>query len=128
MLCEKAKNLNLKVSLSGIGPDEIFSDYGFNGKKFYPHSNFGGLFPSDLRSIFPWPSFFGSSLESYIAKEEYIGGYFGIENRYPFLDISVIQEFLNLSVDLKNSSYKSPLNFYLKNADFPFQENVKIGF
>ena len=25
-----------------------FSDYGFGGKRIYPHSNFGGKFPDDL--------------------------------------------------------------------------------
>jgi asparagine synthetase B (glutamine-hydrolysing) len=128
LLCEKAAAKSLRISLSGIGPDEIFSDYGFQGKKLYPHSNFGGIFPDNLEDIFPWPSFFGSTLESYIAKEEHIAGYFGIENRYPFLDVQVVQEFLNLLPSLKNSHYKAPLHFYLSKKNFPFKEGSKIGF
>ena len=46
-----------KIILSGQGADEIFSDYGFRGKKFYKPSNFGGLFPDDLSEIFLWNSF-----------------------------------------------------------------------
>jgi len=75
-ICQCAKADGYKILLSGMGPDEIFSDYGFNGVKAAKHSNFGGLFPADLRTIFPWNSFFGSSMESYIAKEEYVGGAF----------------------------------------------------
>jgi asparagine synthetase B (glutamine-hydrolysing) len=53
MICKCAKEDNMKIHLSGVGADEIISDYGFGGRKFAPHSNFGGLFPADLRTIFP---------------------------------------------------------------------------
>ena len=127
-ICQCARKDGFKILLSGTGPDEIFSDYGFAGKKLANHSNFGGLFPSDLREVFPWSSFFGSSMESYIAKEEYVGGSFGIEVRYPFLDSAVVQEFLWLHVDLKNSLYKAPVDAYLSKYNFPFKKNVKMGF
>lgn len=127
-ICYNAKNQGYKILLSGTGPDEIFSDYGFNGHKFMQHSNFGGLFPDDLSTIFPWNSFYGSSMESYIAKEEYVGGSFGIEVRYPFLDKKVVQEFLWLTKELKNSTYKAPIDQYLKKNKYPFNKNVKQGF
>ena len=127
-VCSYAKMDGKKILLSGQGADEIFSDYGFNGVKKYSHSNFGGLFPDDLNTIFPWPSFFNSSMESYLAKEEYVAGSYGIESRYPFLDLQVIQEFLWLKPELKNSHYKSVLHQYLYMNDFPFTENEKIGF
>lgn len=127
-ICYKARKEGYKILLSGSGPDEIFSDYGFGGKKYANHSNFGGLFPEDLTKIFPWNSFYGSSMESYIAKEEYVGGSFGIEVRYPFLDKMVVQEFLWLHHTLKNSEYKSPLNHYLEKNNYPFNKNVKQGF
>lgn len=128
LICEKAKRDGYKIIMSGTGPDEIFSDYGFNGNKYTNHSNFGGLFPSDLTKIFPWNSFYGSSLESYIAKEEYVGGSFGMEVRYPFLDKMVVQEFLWLHYTLKNSEYKAPLHHYLEKFNYPFNKNVKQGF
>jgi len=128
LLCNHAINDGNKILLSGMGADEIFSDYGFNGVKKYPHSNFGGLFPADLSSIFPWPSFFNSSMESYLAKEEYVAGSYGIETRYPFLDKDVVQEFLWLCSDLKNKFYKSVLHNYLVKNDFPFCPDEKIGF
>jgi asparagine synthetase B (glutamine-hydrolysing) len=111
-----------------MGGDEIFSDYGFGGKSKYQHSNFGGLFPKDLSALFPWPSFFGSTMESYLAKEEYVGGAYGLESRYPFLDKEVVQEFLWLDVSLKNNNYKNVLHYYLTENEFPFACGQKIGF
>ena len=127
-ICSLAKKDNYKIYISGQGADELFSDYGFGGVKKYNHSNFGGLFPKNLSDIFPWASFYGSSMVSYLAKEEYISGAYGLEGRYPFLDKKVVQEFLWLDVELKNSNYKSVLYNYLKTNNFPFSENEKIGF
>jgi asparagine synthetase B (glutamine-hydrolysing) len=127
-VCTAARRLDCTVCLSGTGADEIISDYGFNGIKIFPHSNFGGLFPADLGTIFPWASFFGSTLESYIAKEEYVGGAFGIEMRYPFLDSAVVQEFLWLHQDLKNREYKSVIDYYFKASGFPYAKHEKRGF
>ena len=111
-----------------MGGDEIFSDYGFGGQSKYQHSNFGGLFPEDLHTIFPWPSFYGSTMESYLAKEEYVGGAYGMESRYPFLDKAVVQEFLWLDVKLKNGQYKNVLHEYFVRNRFPFAPGQKIGF
>jgi len=127
-ICSLAKMDNYKIYISGQGADELFSDYGFGGVKKYKHSNFGGLYPKNLRDIFPWPSFYGSSMISYLAKEEYISGAYGLEGRYPFLDKKVVQEFLWLDVELKNANYKSVLYNYLKTNNFVFSENEKIGF
>ena len=127
-LCSKAKRDGYKIHLSGMGGDEIFSDYGFGGNSKYKHSSFGGLFPADLKTIFPWPSFYGSTMESYLAKEEYVGGSYGMESRYPFLDKQVVQEFLWLSQSLKNNNYKNVLHYYLISNTFPFAQGQKIGF
>jgi len=127
-ICRAAKTFDCKVCLSGTGADEIISDYGFGGRKIYAHSTFGGLFPKDLSSIFPWPSFYGSTLESYIAKEEYVGGSFGIEMRYPFLDTLLVQEFLWLHEDLKNQNYKAPIDYYFNKNNLPYAKEEKRGF
>jgi len=127
-VCRAAKTFDCKICLSGTGADEIISDYGFDGRRMYPHSSFGGKFPEDLSTIFPWPSFYGSTLESYIAKEEYVGGSFGIEMRYPFLDRQVVQEFLWLHQDLKNKEYKAPIDHYFTKNDYPYEKEIKRGF
>jgi len=127
-VCEQAKEDGRKMYLSGMGADEIISDYGHRGKPKFGHSNFGGLFPEDLSLIFPWNSFYGSTMESYLAKEEFVGGSYGLEARYPFLDTAVVQEFLNTTHTLKNAVYKSVVDNYLTMHDFPFCKGQKIGF
>jgi len=67
-------------------------------------------------------------MESYLAKEEYVGGAYGLESRYPFLDKDVVQEFLSLDVKLKNNYYKNVLHHYFVENNFPFDEGQKIGF
>jgi asparagine synthetase B (glutamine-hydrolysing) len=123
-LLELAKRTyGVKIILSGQGSDEMMSNiqtYGFKTKN--PES-----FPSDISGIFPWGNFYYGSQWSYLMKEECIAGSLGIETRYPFLDRRVVQEYLNLSNDLKNQSYKSPLKDYLSRNYYPFSEE-KIGF
>jgi asparagine synthetase B (glutamine-hydrolysing) len=128
VICNQARKDKRKVYLSGQGADEILSDYGFGGQRIYKHSNFGGKYPSDLSTIFPWASFYGSSQESYLMKEEQVAGSYGIEARYPFLDKYLVQEFLHLNVNLKNKRYKAPLAELFEKYDYPFKANQKIGF
>lgn len=129
-ICNKAINEDRKIYLSGQGADEIFSDYGMFGTKIMgeQQSTFGGIFPEDITSYFPWKNFFDGTMEMYIAKEEYVAGSFGIETRYPYLDQNVVQEFLWLSSELKNKFYKSVISEYLIRNNFPIDLNKKIGF
>jgi asparagine synthetase B (glutamine-hydrolysing) len=116
------------IYLSGSGADETISDYAMNGKAIYPHSSFNGIFPVNLESIFPWKSFYGGTQRDYLMKEELTGGVHGIETRYPFLDPFVVQEYLWLRADVKNSEYKKPLADFMRAANFPNMYNVKAGF
>jgi len=127
-ICSRANKEGRRIYFSGQGADEIISDYGFGGKKIYKHSSFGGLFPQNLNGFFPWHSFWDGTQIQYLNKEEYVAGHFGIETRYPFLDRDLVQEFLWLSADLKNSKYKSCLDEYLKINNFPYQPSEKRGF
>ena len=127
LICREAHKKNCKVYLSGSGADEILSDYGFGGRKIFGHSNFGGKFPKDLSDIFPWGSFYGSTQASYLAKEENVAGSFGMEARYPFLDYYVVQEYLSICSEIKNSRYKIVLADMFEELNFPFDENSKIG-
>lgn len=127
-ICSKAREKQSMVYLSGSGADEIYSDYGFGGEKIYEHSNFGGRYPETLLGFFPWRSFYGSTQAAYLAKEEMVAGAFGIETRYPFLDVALVQEFLALTSEAKNSVYKSVIANYLNHESFPYNKNEKIGF
>ena len=88
-------------------------------------------FPDDLTTIFPWANFFNGSMENYLKGDEYVGGSFGFETRYPFCDKDLIQEFLWLNPDLKNnykgSNYKPALTSYLDKENFPYHIK-KYGF
>tara|TARA_Y100001938_G_C8099750_1_gene440753 strand:- start:5281 stop:6585 length:1305 start_codon:yes stop_codon:yes gene_type:complete len=126
-ICDRARSEKKRIYMSGQGSDEIISDYGFNGRKIYNHSEFGGDFPEDLNGFWPWYSFYDGTQIKYLNKEEYTAGHFGIEARYPFLDKDLVQEFLWLDSSLKNIKYKSALSEYLRVNNFPFKEE-KIGF
>lgn len=115
-----AHNEGRKVYLSGQGADEIIADYALNPKQ----STFKGRFPKKLTL---WENFYNGCQYSYLGKEEYVAGSHSIETRYPFLDKDVVQEFLWLTPELKNSHYKAPIREYLAANNFPFKEGVKIG-
>jgi len=126
-----------KVFLDGMGGDEIYSDYGWNGRPLGIHSNFGGRFPDDILSIVPsnpydksarWASFYNSTMSTYLAKSEHVIGSFGHESRYPLLDKSLVKCFLNLPAAIKNSKYKAPLDYYLSLHNWPVLRGVKHGF
>jgi asparagine synthetase B (glutamine-hydrolysing) len=121
------------VYISGQGSDEILSDYGHNGivAPGFLHSTIAGRFPSDLSSVFPWENFFGGTQEEFLTKDENVGGTYGLECRYPFLDYNVVQEFLWLHPDLKNANYKSPIFHTLQKKQYPLAPNGlygKVGF
>jgi asparagine synthetase B (glutamine-hydrolysing) len=127
-ICSKARKEGRLIYLSGCGADEIISDYGFNGVKHQGHSTIGGYFPENLKDVFPWKNFFDNTQRAYLMKEEMVSGASGIEGRYPFLDKYVVQEFLWLSNDLKNKNYKSVIHNYFVENNYPFENNIKVGF
>ena len=120
-ICQRAYNAGRKVYLSGMGADEILSDYSLIPNQ----STFKGTFPKKLKV---WKNFYDSCMYSYLGKEECVGGSWNIETRYPFLDKKFVQEFLNLTPKLKNQYYKAPLHEYLTINSFPFALGSKIGF
>jgi asparagine synthase (glutamine-hydrolysing) len=134
IMCDHAIKKNIKILISGQGPDEIMSDYSIDGKAVFGTSNinthtcFNGIFPEKLENVFPWKNFFGNSQEDYLMKEEVATGTYGIEGRYPFLDVQFVQEFLNLHHDIKNKDYKYVLKKYMEKENYPFIEKYKVGF
>ena len=169
-VCKFASKKNARVTISGIGADEIICDYAENGKPRAKCASAMGtmLWPEDLRSVFPcrpdaygpqlgfakladaeavagncsdppcsckdpgknagWTNFYGNALRNFMWYTEYVGGAYGIEARYPFLDPEVVQEFLWLSPEVKNSAYKRPIQDLLRAHKYPFKEGLKTGF
>lgn len=120
----KTNHPNTKIMASGQGADEIMSNnsnYSFGGSK-NPVT-----YTENLGNIFPWQNVFEGANSSYLKKEESIGGSFGIEGRYPYLDKDVVQSFINLSPKLKNMYFKSPLTNFLKINNYPINY-IKKGF
>jgi len=116
----KEKDSNVNVYFSGIGADEVMAH-----NCFYS-CGYGNVdkFPEKLNDVFPWPNFFKGSMENYINGDEYVGGSYSYETRYPYCDTQLIQEFLWLIPDLKNTYngiiYKPPLLHYLDKVNgFP---------
>ncbi len=128
VLCSEMSKRGFNTMLTGTGADEIISDYGHDGKKFFEHSEFGGKFPDELEGFFPWRKFYGDTQRSYLRKDEMVSGLFGIEGRYPYLDRIVIQTFLKLSPQDKNSNYKNCIANLLDESNYPYEANVKSGF
>lgn len=118
---ETAKGDEKMVYLSGQGSDEIYSDYSL----FPRQSTFKGKYPDKL---YEWSNFRGNMQLEYLNGLEDIASIYGIEIRYPFLDIDLIQEFLWLKVELKNKNYKAPLFEYLTKNNVSFDKEVKKGF
>jgi len=118
---DSARTEGRRRCLSGQGADEILSDYSL----FPKQSTLKGVYPEKLTE---WPNFRGHMQEEYLNEIEDIAGIYGVEVKYPFLDVDLVQEFLWLKAELKNKNYKAPLFEYLTKNDVPFEKGVKRGF
>jgi len=118
---ETAKSEGMTICLSGQGGDELNSDYAL----FPNQSHFKGKWP---KKLYEWPNFRWGMQVEYVAEIEDIAELYGIEVRYPFLDIELVQEFLWLSAELKNRNYKATIHEYLTRNNVPFNQGVKKGF
>jgi asparagine synthase (glutamine-hydrolysing) len=123
----QGKQMGCKVSYSGQGADEIYSDYGFQGKPLANVSSFAGKFPDDIHSILPWKNLFRGTQRAYLMKDEHVAGSLGMESRYPFLDRNLFMCFLALPSSMKNSTYKGPIGKWVSELGIPVASN-KLGF
>lgn len=110
-----------RVCISGQGGDELISDYALYPKQ----STFKGVFPEKL---YEWDNFRKGMQLEYLNELEDIAELYGVEVRYPFLDIDLVQEYLWLKAELKNRNYKAPIYEYLIREKVPFNEGTKKGF
>lgn len=121
LIFELAKNEGRTVFFSGQGGDEILSDYAL-----WPEcTTFKGTYPKDL---FEWENFKEGKNRVYINLNEELAKLYGIEVKYPLLDVDLVQEFLWLRPELKNKNYKAPLFEYLTLNNIPFEKGCKRGF
>lgn len=119
----KLNNPSIRILASGQGADEIMSNI-----QTYKFRNPNPThFPNNLNEVFPWDNFYKGAQSSYLTKEEFVTGSFGVESRYVYLDKKLVQDFLNLVPELKNSFYKSPLVNFLRKQNYPINYN-KCGF
>lgn len=122
-ICNKAKNEGRLISLSGQGADEIITDY-YNKNSRSVKSTI----KNEWNKISgPWPNFFGGWNRTFLGATERIGGLYGIETRYPFLDIELVQSYLHISPEYKKNQYKAPISEMLNRLNFPYH-NFKQGF
>lgn len=123
ILKKMKEKYNVRIILSGHGSDEIMSNISAYGFKTTNPKEFN----ENLSDIFPWGNFYMGAQWSYLMKEECVAGSLGYETRYPFLDRKVVQSFLNLTPQLKNKNYKSPLHYLFEKYNYPFMVE-KRGF
>lgn len=130
LIIARARPLSGLVYLSGQGSDEIISDYSFGpGNCIMTTScSFNGTFPANLSEIYPWRNFYGGLNRANLMREELTAGAHGVEGRYPFLDPGVVQEYLWLHQNVKNSEYKRPVADFLRKHNYPNAFNWKSGF
>lgn len=118
-LIRRIKNHNINIFVSGQGGDEILSNYCCPNKvNFFKNFN--------LKEEFPWDNFYEGENRYNIDFFEYVGGTYGVEVRYPFLDKYFVQEFLNLTNHLKQNKFKSVLTEYMERNKFVFNKK-KVG-
>ena len=114
-----------RIILGGDGGDDIYSDYGYKGERMRKQSRFGGHFPGDLDTVWPWTS--NNVFQTYHNRTEIVGGYHGIEYRCPFMSTELIQAWLNTTHELKNKKYKGWMAQYMLDHNYPYADMEEHG-
>ena len=117
----RARRRGFRTCISGVGADEIFSDYASGSMNL--SSMRGNWKLAEKR----WRNFAGGWQSVFLQAGERVAGQFGIECRYPFLDKEVVSEFLRLPIPDRYQPLKRPIHDLLKEYDFPASA-LKRGF
>jgi len=137
MVCREAAASGRRAMLSGQGADETMTNYGDRGQSvadytgqqsFEAQQDFAGLYPTKLEEVFPWANFFRGANQDFLQTIEAVCDAHGVEARYPFLDLAVVQEWLWLTPEAKNAAYKGPVEELLASAGYPYLPGTKAGF
>lgn len=116
---------NKRIMIGGDGGDDIYSDYGLRGLRLRKYSRFGGYFPTDLATVWPWHE--NNVFEDFHGRTEIVGGHHGIEYRCPFMSNGLIQAWLNTSSELKNKRHKGWMAQYMDDHSYPYANLDKLG-
>ncbi len=116
---------NKRIIIGGDGGDDIYSDYGFHGVRMRKHSRFGGHFPKDLSTVWPWIE--NNVFEKFHNRTEIVGGYYGMEYRCPLMSNNLIQAWLNTTQELKNKKHKGWMAQYMDDHNYPYADLDKLG-
>ncbi len=114
-----------RIIIGGDGGDDIYSDYGFKGDRLRKQSRFGGHFPVNLDTVWPWTR--DNVFMPFHSRTEMVGGYWGIEYRCPLMSTALIQAWLNTTQELKNKKYKGWMAQYMIDHDYPFADMEQLG-
>lgn len=102
--------------IQGIGADAPFADHGIRGFRTRNWSMFGGVFPQNLLEQFPW--YFPDSGAH--AQPDVQWGMYGYETCAPFMDLDLMQSFMNVRRELKNANYKNWETLRLDQLEYPY--------
>ena len=122
VIYSRAIKKGLKTSISGVGCDEITTDYASGSMNL---SSMRGNW--QLAQTKKWRNFGGGWQSVFLQAAERVAGQFGVESRYPFLDKAVVSEFINLPIPARYEPLKRPLVDFLEEKDFPMSQE-KRGF
>jgi hypothetical protein len=106
-LNEEVKQVGKTIRLSGLGDQYMLED-------------FTGRFERDTKEM----DFFTQMLYPLLWSNVVIDKAYGIETRYPFLDVRVVQEYLYLTDSMKDVVRKAPMEHLLALNDIPVMKNA----
>ena len=112
-----------RILINGQGGDEIYSDYGVQGRPLRWESRFGGHFPADLGMVWPWHT----RIHDWCDRDDLVTGFHGVTTRYPLMDRELVQAWLNTTQRMKNSGYKAWMKDYMQAHGYPYSD-IKTGF
>tara|TARA_E500000318_G_C3541718_1_gene204918 strand:+ start:106 stop:1251 length:1146 start_codon:yes stop_codon:yes gene_type:complete len=118
-----ASNDGVENFLTGLGGDEMLKN-----NQTYPDIDKDLSVDIDKRIDFLIGEYPGDNTNPnvegrfWIDAEEYMSNLYGINLRYPFFDKEFLQNFLNLTYEMKNYCYKSVIQYYLDINNMPYMK------
>ena len=126
---EKHPNLSHKIAKFAkeqLGKHIILTGNVSDGPYYNNDSAF--KFPNKLEDIFPWPDFDQNRTLKLCKLWDLAAYKNGVDYRFCFADRVLMQEFLNLSPELKNVKYKYHISVVLEQRGFDLSQFKKLKF